>query len=158
MEFRFSSQGGEDIARAAEWFQGQWKKNLNILVELIPQEQLMYLQNLKSNPPAIFRKGVSLTRPTCLAALELFVTGHPENYIRLSDVKYDQLVNKLSTASKPEDKKRACRKGIEYLLNSHRLLPLGEMYFTMLASPKFKGWDVNEINQFDLTDLLAAGL
>lgn len=153
LSFHFSRMGGDDISRAAEWFQGQWKKNLGVLVELSSQEQIVHLQNLRSNPPAIFRKGVNLDRPTCLAAVELFTTGHPENYIRFHSPTYDKLVERLRVARGVTAKRVACRQAIETLMASHRLIPLGEMYFTILMNPKFQSWDLNELNQLDLTNL-----
>ncbi len=149
----FSLLGGDDIARISEWFQGQWKKHLGLSVELHSEEQGVYLQRLRASPPAIFRKGVSLDRPTCLAAVELFLKGSPENYIRFDSPEYEKAVTSLRAAATPSARKVECRKAIEILLNSHRLIPLGEMFFTILVQPKFKGWDLNELNQLDLTDL-----
>jgi oligopeptide transport system substrate-binding protein len=158
LAFNYSSMGGEDMNRGAEWFQNQWKKNLNLSVELKPSEQIVYLRLLKSDPPTIFRKGVGLDRPTCLAAMELFTKGHPENYIHFDDPKYDKLVADLKAQTSESGRKVACRKASEYLIESHRILPLGEMYFTMLVSQKFRGWDLNELNHLDLTDLAETGL
>ncbi|MGE4130079.1 MAG: peptide ABC transporter substrate-binding protein [Bdellovibrionales bacterium] len=156
LEFQYSLMGGDDIARAAEWFQGQWKKNLGHSVELRSQEQGVYLRTLKADPPDIFRKGVSLDRPTCLAALEIFTKGQSENYIRLDDSRYDQLVQQLAEAT-PKDRPRKCREATEYLFNTNRLIPLGEMHFSVMAKPGFVGWRLNSLNQLDLTDLRRTG-
>ncbi|NJL25565.1 MAG: peptide ABC transporter substrate-binding protein [Calothrix sp. SM1_5_4] len=153
LDFLFSAMGGEDIARAAEWFQGQWKKHAGIRVELKSLEQGVYLNRLRSNPPAIFRKGVSLDRPTCLAALEIFRAGHPENYIRLNSPAFEAKLDSLARATRPAEKRRKCRQAVEELLRANRLIPLGEMYFTILAKPRFSGWDLNELNQLDLSEL-----
>jgi ABC-type oligopeptide transport system substrate-binding subunit len=158
LEFNFSRAGGDDMARGAEWFQGQWKKNLNLTVELNAEEQAVYLRILKLNTPVIFRKGVGLDRPTCLAAMELFTKDHPENYIKLNDPEFDKLVKHLRDEKTEHGRKVACRKASEYLTSTHRILPLGEMFFTMLVNPKFTGWDLNELNHLDLTDLAGPGL
>jgi oligopeptide transport system substrate-binding protein len=152
-EFQFSKMGGDDIARAAEWFQGQWKKHAGVEVELQGQEQAVYLSGLRVKPPAIFRKGVSLDRPTCLAAVELFEKDHPENYIRLNDPEFEKLVQKLRKSKTESERKKACTAAVAKLLKSERLIPLGEMHFTVLASTKFKGWGLNELNQLDLSHL-----
>lgn len=153
LQMHFSQLGGDDIARAAEWFQGQWKKNLKLEVQLSSVEQGVYLQRLKVRPPPIFRKGVSLDRPTCLAALELFTLDHPENFVGFKDDAFDGLVKKLATENSESKKKQLCREGMEALLASTRLIPLGQMYFSILVKPEFKDWDINELNQLDLTDL-----
>lgn len=154
-EFKFSKMGGDDIARGAEWFQGQWKKNLKWKIEIGSEEQTVYLHRLRTNPPPIFRKGVNLDRPTCLAGLEIFTKDHPENYIQLNDREYEKRVKEVASAKSDSERKVACRKAVEYLMTTHRLIPLGEMFFSTLASPKFTGWTLNSLNQLDLTDLKA---
>lgn len=151
--FGFSQMGGDDIARAAEWFQNQWRKNLNARVELQPVEQGMYLQNLRANPPDIFRKGVGMDRPTCLAALEIFGSENRENYIRLKNKKFDEVLTQLNSELSPEQRKKLCTEGVKILIDNHYIIPLGEMHFSMLASPQFEGWVINELNQLDLTHL-----
>lgn len=153
LEMYFSKMGGDDISRAAEWFQGQWKKHIGWTVELNSQEQAVYLRMLREKPPAIFRKGVSLDRPTCLAALEIFLKNSPENFIRLNDEKYERLVNRLQQPLSTEERKKSCRIAVDHLMSLNRIIPLGQMYFTVLASPKFQGWELNELNQLDLSQL-----
>lgn len=152
LEFQFSRMGGDDIARAVEWFQGQWRR-LGLQVRLESREQSVYVAGLKVSPPALFRKGVGLDRPTCLAAAEIFVSGHPDNLIRLHDPTYDRLVAALARAQNETSRRRACRLAIQRLLDTHRIIPLGEMNFSVLARPQFRGWDLNELNQLDLGNL-----
>lgn len=154
-EYKFSKMGGDDIARGAEWYQRQWNKNLGLKIELRSEEQSVYLSQLRSDPPAIFRKGVNLDRPTCLAALEIFTKNHPENYIRLDDPAYEELVKTVKKANSNKSRKMACRKAVDHLMNTYRLIPQGEMFFSTLASPKFTGWTLNSLNQLDLTELKA---
>lgn len=153
LELHFSRMGGDDIVRAMEWFQGQWKKNLGWAIELKGQEQTVYLSRLREQAPAIFRKGVSLDRPTCLAGLEIFLKGHPENFIALDDARYTNLVERVRKAKALPARKKACREAVEHLLSLDRIIPLGEMHFTILANPAFKGWELNELNQLDLSHL-----
>jgi len=153
LEYHYSTMGGDDIARGSQWYQGQWKKHLGAKVELKPQEQAVYLRSLKANPPPVFRKGINLDRPTCLAALELFLPNHPDNYIQLKDEKYQELVHKVAEARYESARKVACRKAVEYLLNGHYLIPQGEMHFSIMAKPEFTGWSINSLNQLDLSEL-----
>ncbi len=153
IEFHFSMMGGDDVARAAEWFQGQWKKNLGANVDVKTQEQGVYVRNLKTQPPPVFRKGVNLDRPTCLSGLELFTKGHPDNYIKLEDDKYERLVATVAKAKTEAARKVACRKAVEHLIATFRLIPLGEMHFSVMAKPQFTGWSLNSLNQLDLSTL-----
>ena len=153
VELYFSRMGGDDVAQIAQWLQGQWKKNLSLQVELKGEEQVVYLRRLSTQPPAIFKKGVSLDRPTCLAAVENFTRGNRENYLRVDDDQFEALVKNLSLSPTEVKKKIACRKAVDHLLKSYRLIPLGESYFSLLAKVRFQGWNLNELNQLDLTDL-----
>jgi oligopeptide transport system substrate-binding protein len=154
LTYYYSMMGGDDIARAAEWFQAQWKKNLGTAVDLQPQEQGIYLRLLKTNPPAIFRKGVGLDRPTCLGGLEIFSKDHPDNYIHLKDDKYEELLNRVRQAKAVQERKVACRKAVEYLNSTHRLIPLGEMHFSIMSKPSYRGWRLNSLNHLDLSGLV----
>jgi oligopeptide transport system substrate-binding protein len=152
-QLEFSKMGGDDIQRAAEWFQGQWKKNLGLAINIEGQEQGGYVQRLRSDPPPLFRKGIGLERPTCLAALENFAKGSPENYIQLDSPEYFAVVDRLSHETNAAKAKKLCTQAIRILIDENRVIPLGEIHFTMLANPHFPGWKINSINQLDLANV-----
>ena len=149
----FSSQGGEDHKRATEWMQQQWLKNAGLKVTLEVKENKLYLDEVKNNPPALFRKGLSPDRPTCLAVLETFSSENPENYILFKDAAYKRVLVKLSESTSPSEQKKFCSEGVQILLDQYRLIPTGPMHFAMLAKPEFRGWKLNQMNQLDLSDL-----
>lgn len=149
----FSKLGGDDIKKGAEWEQAQWKKNLGVTFDLDSAEQGVYLARLRESPPSVFRKGAQLERPTCLAALETFADGGSENFIRFKDPNYQKIIGELTKAKTDKRRKTLCSEGLQILLDSHRILPLGRIHFTILARPEFKGWSLNEMNQFDLSRL-----
>ncbi|MEK6556289.1 MAG: ABC transporter substrate-binding protein, partial [Bdellovibrionota bacterium] len=70
IQLYYSIQGGEDIQRAIEWFQNQWKKNLNLNIHLNPSENTELTNRLKTQPPDIYRRGVPVDSASCLSALE----------------------------------------------------------------------------------------
>ncbi|WP_374027206.1 peptide ABC transporter substrate-binding protein [Bdellovibrio bacteriovorus] len=149
----FSSLGGEDHKRATEWMQNQWLKNAGLKTHLESRENKVYLQILQQNPPAVFRKGVAPDRPTCLAALETFAPLSPENYIRLKSTEYENILSSLAKAEKPQEQKKWCQAGMDFLMQRHLLIPLGAIHFSMLAKPEFTGWKLNQMNQLDLSNL-----
>ena len=116
-------------------------------------EQKMYLKNLRAEPFSIFRKGIGLDRPSCTAALETFKSGNPNNYIMWKNSKYEDRVWQTSLVEDSSQKKKSCRKAIEVLMNEYRIIPMGEMHFTILARPQFSGWKLNQLNQLDLSQL-----
>jgi oligopeptide transport system substrate-binding protein len=149
----FSQAGGDDLRRVGEWYQGQWKKNLGIEVRLESRESKTYLALLSEHPPEIFRKGFSLDRPSCEAAVEAFISGAPNNLIRQHSDKYDRGFEKLQAARTTADKKRHCGDLMEKLISNYRMIPQGRIHFSMLQNHRFEGWKINSLNQLDLTQL-----
>ncbi len=153
LKFGFSKMGGEDVRRGMEWIQDQWLKNLGLKTILDPTEQGVYLYQLANSPPDLFRKGVGLDRPTCLAALETFSKKGSENFIRLNNEDYEEIISKLDLERSSKKQKKLCRQAVEILIDNHLLIPMGEIHFSLLVDPRFTGWKLNEMNQLDLTDL-----
>lgn len=151
--FMFSSLGGEDHKRATEWMQDQWQKNAGLKTNLIVKENKVFLQELQTKAPALFRKGVAPDRPTCLAALETFAPWSPENYIQVSAPEFSKTLEALANATKPAEQKKLCLAGVQYLMNNHLLIPLGPIQFAILAKRDFTGWKLNQMNQLDLSQL-----
>jgi oligopeptide transport system substrate-binding protein len=148
--------GGDDIQKGMEWVQAQWSDNLNLQFALEGKEQGVYMNELRVRPATVFRKGVTLDRPTCLAALEVFRSDSPENYLKYSNMKFDNIL-KIMHKTKPSPKMRQlCQKGLDLLLSENIMIPLGEIHFSMLQDGKFIGWELNELNQLDLTNLKLA--
>lgn len=149
----FSKLGGDDIKKGAEWLQQQWRKRLNAKIDLEQTEQGVYLEKLRENAPPLFRKGVGLDRPTCLAALETFAPGGSENFIQLNLPEYNKVIEKLGVAKSASEMKALCTEGVRILVDGHWIIPLGRIHFRLLAKPKYQGWELNEMNQLDLAEL-----
>lgn len=154
-----SKLGGDDVKKAAEWFQAQWEKNLGVHVEIEQLEQGVNLQRLRTDPPPLYRKGLHPERPTCLAALEVFGRNGSDNFLKVEDAVYEKMLERLEAAANKKTKleeRRACSALIAHLIDRARLIPLGRIHFTLLTSPKFSGWSLNEMNQLNLTNLREA--
>ena len=151
--FMFSSLGGEDHKRATEWMQDQWLKHAGLKTNLEVKENKVFLQELQTKTPPLFRKGVSPDRPTCLAALETFSSESPENYIKVNSPEFTQNLEALSRTTKLAEQKKYCLAGAQYLMKNHLLIPLGAIQFAMLVKPDFQGWKLNQMNQLDLSQL-----
>lgn len=156
----FSKLGGDDIQKGMEWMQAQWKKHLNLRVDLQPVEQGVYLRQLREKTPAIFRKGVGPDRATCSAALEIFSPQDPENFIAYENKKFltslDALKMMALDVRHPKSKEKSrglCSEGIQQLLQDFAVIPMGRIHFTVLAQPEWRGWTLNPLNQLDLSRL-----
>lgn len=152
MQLAFSKLGGDDIQKGMEWVQAQWKNHLSFPVELKPTEQGVYVNQLRTSPPAIFRKGVGLDRASCLAALEIFTKSDPENYIRFENTKYEEIVQRLQRMANPLSSagRKLCMEGVKILIDEAAIIPLGQIHFSILAKPNFEGWVLTPLNQLDL--------
>jgi oligopeptide transport system substrate-binding protein len=154
LKLYYSSAGGDDVRRTAEWFQAQWKKHLGLKIELQSEEQTSLSARLRKSPPQVFRRGVPLDRPTCLSGLEIFRSDSPDNLLKISDNVLDKIIDQLKNPTIGEgSREKLCRRGLEFILSLDRMIPLGPIHFGILASPRFKGWRLNSLNQLDLADL-----
>lgn len=149
----FTKIPSNNLKMVAEWYQSQWKKNLGFEIELVPMEFGMYRQILRTEPPALFRVGVTLDRPTCLAALETFVSTSSDNYIRFKNLKYDELIKKLMVASTDERRRKLCSDGIAHLLSEYTIIPQGQIHFARLLNTDFVGLKINSMGQMDFSNL-----
>lgn len=152
----FSKLGGDDIVKGMEWMQNQWKKHLGLKLELEAVEQGVYLQRLRTDPPALFRKGVGLERASCLSALEIFSPGNPENFIGLTHPDFSAKLRSLQRAVGRAEEPTRCSELIQWMIDRAEIIPLGRIHFSMLAKPEFTGWVLNPLNQLDLTELRVA--
>ena len=154
LKLSYSHLGGDSHSQSMQWFQNQWKKNAKLQIELDPQENGVFYQKLKENKLMIFRKGINLDRPTCLAALELFSKSHPENFIKYNNPKFETVLIKLKSAPSQIIKRKMCSAGVKMLMDDNALIPLGRMYFASLYNPEFEGFNVNDLFQLNLEALV----
>lgn len=147
----FSRLGGDDHQNGLEWMQSQWKTNLNTTVSVSGIENQIFIDRLKKGDMDLFRKGINLDRPTCLAALENFTSQSPENYIHWNNKDYDTLIFKMKNSLSTEKKNILCQKALKLLIDSAALIPTGPIHFTLLVQPQWKNWKLNELNQLDLS-------
>jgi oligopeptide transport system substrate-binding protein len=151
LSLTIATQSGDAISQQAELFQSGWQKNLGVKVEIKPEDLQKLEAQLRIRPPSLFRRGVNLERPTCLAALELFRKGGANNFIRFENDEYEKLLIQLSEAKGADQAAKLCERGARILLQSHKMIPLGEIQFYRLSDQKFDGFRINELNQLDLT-------
>ncbi len=151
--YYYSLQGGDDHRRTADWLQAQWKKNLGLDFKVRGVENKTYVSELKKNPPSVFRKGLSPDRPTCTSIMENFTQRHPENYIQNNNSEFDQIVQQMRQTSQINKKNKLCRKALDILMDDAKMIPTGPYHISLLASPEFTGWHLNELNQLDLNKL-----
>jgi oligopeptide transport system substrate-binding protein len=67
LTYYFTKIPTDDLVRGAEFYQQAWKRNLDLDVVLQSREIGVYRALLRESPPPLFRRGVALDRPSCLA-------------------------------------------------------------------------------------------
>lgn len=153
LKLYFTKIASGNLQTIAEWYQAQWKKHLGLEIDLQAMEYSMYRQVLRTNPPQLFRVGVSLDRPTCLSAIESFASGNLDNFIRLKNPKYDHYVTELSKPQSKAQRKSLCRLAIDELLHNYLLIPQGKIHFARMLNPAYVGLKINSMGQIDFSDL-----
>lgn len=156
LTFSYSTMGGDDHRRLAEWLQSQWQKKLNFKLFIKPLENKIFQSFLEKTPPAIFRRGLNLENPTCYNALSVFTSAHADNFIRYQNPVYDTLVQKLAVGSNSKLNRKTCAQALKILMDSYVIIPTGRINFAIMVNPEWKGWRLNELNHLDLSELMAA--
>lgn len=151
----YSAQGGDDHRRLAEWLQSQWKKRLNLNFRIQAMENKVFISQLRDKPTTVFRKGVTLDRPTCLSAVEIFSRQHPENFLKIDSPEYEKIISELRVSSKKSQQKALCSKAVNWLLSRYSFIPAGRFDFFTLLKPNFEGLVLNRMNQLNLENLKA---
>lgn len=153
LTYYFTKIPTDDLRRGAEFYQQAWKRNLNIEIDLQSREIGVYRALLKDNPPAIFRRGVALDRPTCLSALEMFESSSSDNEIRFQNKEFDEVINKMRSKQKPSELKKLCKQALKILYNDYALIPQGEYALGRVIKNQFSGLQFTFHGTVDLTFL-----
>ncbi len=155
IDLYYNMQGGDDILKAVQFFENQLKKNLKLKINIQGLETGQMRDRLVQNPPDIFRRGVPVATPSCMGAVEVFSKGHPDNFltIDIDSSNWETLTLPLASEAR---KRQACTAILKQILEKNALIPLGEQHFMILAKKKFSGWQLNALNQLNLSALRVA--
>lgn len=149
----FAKQGGDDHKRAMEWVQNQWIKNLGMKIQIQSIDQKILPLKVAEKSADIFRKGIAAQAPTCFSLLRSFLSSESDNISGFKSTVFDGLVNSLPTLINEGAKKEKCHNALKILMDSYQIIPTGEIYFSILVKSKWTGWNLNELNQLDLSNL-----
>lgn len=147
------SQSVDDHRRALEWLQLKLAARAGLKIRLDGRETKVFLDRLDARDASFFRRGVAPDRPTCAAVLEHFLPGAAENYLDLDEKYLNDAVPRLLAETSEAKKAKLCREVLEKLRADFVMIPTGPIFFSVLATTGFAGWDLNELNQLDLKDL-----
>jgi oligopeptide transport system substrate-binding protein len=151
LELVYSHLGGEDHHRAGEWLKSEWKKYLDVDVSLKQLENKVFVNTLKTELPAIFRKGVPLETPLCYSAIKIFEEGNPENLYNLSDSFLKRNIAKIKKEKSLKKQKVLCNAILEYVKENAFIIPTGRYELSILLRDPYRNLKFNRLNMIDFS-------
>lgn len=137
LTYGYSSLGGEDIRRSAEWIQIQMKKNLHLDIQPIGFENKIFLQKSMDGEFSLYHKGVPVEIPTCAEALK---------QSQIKDERTQKAISRLLKSRQKTAQQKICTETIKEILKDFRIIPTGHYDYSTLIRPGFD-FEVNELNQ-----------
>ena len=132
----------------AEYIQDQWRRHLNVKVELDSQEWKVFLSRLKTNPPQIFRLGWGADFPDPDNFMNLFLSTSGNNHLNWSNVEYDKLVNLAVLEKNPALRKELYDRAQKILTEREAvIIPLFVTAKNLLVKPYVNGLKLNALDQ-----------
>ncbi len=132
----------------AEYIQDQWRRHLNVKVELASQEWKVFLSRLKTDPPQIFRLGWGADFPDPDNFMNLFLSSSGNNHLNWSHLEYDQLVDRAALERDPIVRKELYDRAQRILTESEAvIIPLFVTAKNLLVKPYVDGLELNALDQ-----------
>ena len=138
----------------AEFLQGQWKKHLNVDIEMDNQEWKVFLSRLQTDPPALFRLGWGADFPDPDNFMNLFLSTSGNNHLRWSNPRYDALVAAGPTVRDPVRRKAIYDEAQTLLTETDAaMIPLFIQVQNLLMKSRVAGFRMNAMELFYLKRL-----
>ncbi|SCW31819.1 oligopeptide transport system substrate-binding protein [Borreliella japonica] len=142
--------------KICEFIQNQWKKNLNIDVELENEEWTTYLNTRSNGNYEIARAGWVGDYADPSTFLSIFTQGYTQfsshNY---SNLEYDELIKKSDLELDPIKRQDILRQAEEIIIEKD--FPIAPIYIYgnsyLFRNDKWTGWNTNISERFDLSQL-----
>lgn len=151
VDLSYSHLGGEDHQRTGEWLKSQWKKYLDIEITPRQLENKAFISSLKTELPAVFRKGVPLETPLCYSAVKIFEPENPENIFKLSDPFLKDNIAKLRNEANTAKQKVLCFSILEYIKTNALIIPTGKYELSILLRDPYRKLKFNKLNMADFS-------
>lgn len=139
----------EDHKRVAENIQAQLKRNLGIDIEVQNEEWKVFLNRLKTDPPAIFRMGWLADYPDPDNFMNLMTSYSENNRTKWKNSAYDKLIEK-AVAELDQDKRKALYSQAQELLVEKEtpVIPLFNSVRQLLVSKRLENPAINRLEVY----------
>jgi len=133
----------------AQKVQAMWREHLGVDIRLEPREWKVYLKQLETDPPAIFRLGWGADYSDPHNFMELFTSQSENNHTGWRHARYDAGVEQA--ASEPDPARRQELYDELQRILCEQELPIAPLFVEAMnwaASPRLAGFDVTPLDQY----------
>ncbi|NJL25016.1 MAG: hypothetical protein HC902_07470 [Calothrix sp. SM1_5_4] len=139
----------ENHQRIAENVQAQFKKNLGIEVQIANEEWKVYLNNLRNNPPNIYRSGWLGDYPDPSTFADLMTSFSENNYTGWGSKRYDELTAEGSRTLEQEKRRRIYSELQKILTEDEApVMPVYSSVVHALLSERVKDFPLTPLQRF----------
>ncbi len=138
IEILFNSS--ENHKLTAEAIQQMWRKNLNVSVSLVNQEEKVYFDSRRQMNYQIIRSTWIGDYVDPNSFLNIWVTGSGNNQTGWSNAEYDRLIAEAGATTDQTARLAAFQKAEVILLDDAPILPIYFFTHAFLIQPNVKGW------------------
>lgn len=139
----------ETYKLVAENLQAQWKKALGVEIELSNQEWKVYLKQLKSKAPSIWRLGWGADYPDPDTFMGMFKCNSGNNLTGFCSKRFDELITKASQIADMSERTKLYTEAQQIFLEKEiAMIPLFQEQSLHLVSQRVEGFKVDLIGDF----------
>lgn len=147
LTFTTAHQGDQQLCEA---IQAMWQQIGGIRVELVPQEEKVWLDTMRTkNYELILMSWSDINDPVAL--LQLFLSGSPNNYSNWSSPEYDREFAAAGQATNDAERWTHLQNADAILVNQVPVIPLYHENQNYLVQPSVRGWQDNSLGWHLLT-------
>jgi oligopeptide transport system substrate-binding protein len=144
----------DDNKVIAERLQSMWKTNLGVDTRAQNEDWKVYLNRLKTDPPAMFRLGWGADYPDPDNFMNLFTSYSGNNNTRWKNKEYDSLIEKAAGETSMAKRLALYKKAQTLLLEKDAVIvPLFIDSLNVLISPSAKGVELDAMDHLLLKDV-----
>lgn len=149
IEIHFNTN--EDHQRIAENVQAQLRRNLGLTdIEVKNEEWKVYLNDLKTNPPQIFRFGWMADYADPDNFMTVMASYSENNHVGYKNPKYDELIERAATLTDDKERTRLYIEAQKLMCEEDDVtIPLVVSRNHLLISRRVHGYPINVIERYE---------
>ena len=135
----------------AETVQAQWRKNLGLRVELENREWKVFLKELVTDTPPVYRLGWGADFPDPDNFMNLFTSSSANNHTGWSDARYDALIARAARES-DSAVRQALYDDAQRILCEEQvpIIPFFVSALNLAVAPRVEGFELNAMDLYFL--------